>query len=116
VSDSRNGLVSNNAFEPPVTGYRRRAASCYVLGTELYPAEMSEPSMLGCKRLLTADESRKRKPPRTLFVAREQIADMLTRQATHQNIEVVSVPETELMVFIGEARRGYSEHMRGSAR
>jgi hypothetical protein len=92
------------------------AASCFLLGTELYSVELSEPSMLGCKRLLKAGESHKQKLPRTLFVAREQTADVLTRQATRQNIEVVSVPETELLVFISEARQGYSEHMGGRAR
>jgi hypothetical protein len=92
------------------------AASCYMLGTELYPVAMAEPSMLGCKRLLKAGESHKHQLPRTLFVAREQTADMSTRQATRLNIEVVSVPEVELLVFISEARQGYSEHMRGRAR
>jgi hypothetical protein len=87
-----------------------------MLGTELYPVAMAEPSMLGCKRLLKAGESHEHQLPRTLLVAREQTADILTRQATRQNIEVVSVPEAELLVFISEARQGYSEHMRGRAR
>jgi hypothetical protein len=33
----------------------------------------------------------------------------MTREATRQNIEVVRVAENELLIFIGEARQGFSE-------
>jgi hypothetical protein len=36
----------------------------------------------------------------------------MTREAAHQNIDVVRVPEIELLIFIGEARQGFAERFR----
>lgn len=33
----------------------------------------------------------------------------MTIEATQQSIEVVRVPESELLIFIGEARAGFAE-------
>ena len=44
-----------------------------------------------------------------LFVPREDVADRVTVEATQQNIEVVRIPESELLIFIGEAREGFAE-------
>jgi hypothetical protein len=45
----------------------------------------------------------------------EDIAD-LTREATRQNIDVVRVPESELLAFIGEARQGFAERFEEASR
>ncbi|MFO1468495.1 MAG: hypothetical protein U1F35_18975 [Steroidobacteraceae bacterium] len=89
------------------------AASCFLLGSELYPASMAELPGPGCKRLLMAGEAHKQQLPLTLFLAREQVWGELIREATRRKIEVVSVPESELLIFIGEARQSYAEHMQG---
>jgi hypothetical protein len=49
-------------------------------------------------------------------VAREDVADRLTLEATHQRIDVVRVPESELLIFVGEAREGFSERFEELAR
>jgi hypothetical protein len=85
------------------------AASCFILGSEFISATAGEPSQLECRRLLKAAQSHKQQLPKTLLVAREAAADEMTHEATEQDIEVVRVPESELLVFIGEARRGFAE-------
>jgi hypothetical protein len=44
-----------------------------------------------------------------MFVAEEQIPDELCQEAARLNIEVVMVPEDDLLVFIGDARDGFQE-------
>jgi hypothetical protein len=85
------------------------AASCFILSWEFIPATAKEPSRLECRRLLRSGEKHKRQLPKTLFVAREAVADEMTREAVEQDIEVVRVPESELLVFIEEAREGFAE-------
>jgi hypothetical protein len=50
----------------------------------------------------------------TLFIPRENVAELATLEAQEQGIEVVRVPERELMVFIGEARDAFAERFEGS--
>jgi hypothetical protein len=38
----------------------------------------------------------------------------MTREATHQNIDVVRVPGSELLVFVAEARQGFAERFEGA--
>jgi hypothetical protein len=38
----------------------------------------------------------------------------VTLEATQQSIEVVRVPESELLIFIGEAREGFAERFEGT--
>ena len=85
------------------------AASCFILGSEFVPASAPEPTSAQFRRLLKNAQSHKQQLPRTLFIARGDIADVMTREAARQNIEVVRVPESELLVFIGEARQGFAE-------
>jgi hypothetical protein len=47
--------------------------------------------------------------PSTLFIARDAEGEVMTRTAMREDIEVVRVPESELLVFIGEARDGFAE-------
>ena len=85
------------------------AASCFILGSQLIPITAAEPTRAQFRSLLKNAQSHKQQLPATLFIAREDTADLMTREATHQNIEVVRVPESELLVFIGEARQGFKE-------
>ena len=85
------------------------AASCFILGLEFIAANENEPSQLEIRRLLKTGQSHKQQLPQTLFVAREQPSDSIGREATRQGISVVQVPESELLIFIGEAREGFRE-------
>ncbi|MEX0733054.1 MAG: hypothetical protein WD944_11735 [Steroidobacteraceae bacterium] len=85
------------------------AASCYILGSEVIAADRAEPNLQESRRLLEMGRSHKRQLPKTLVIADEQTADVLAREARRHNIEVVRVPESELMLLIGEARDCFDE-------
>ena len=84
-------------------------ASCFILGTEFIPDDAAEPSQLNVRRLLKAGWSHKKRLPQTLFLPREDQGTSIEREAARQKIEVVRVPESELVIFIGEARQGFRE-------
>lgn len=83
------------------------AASCFILGSPFIPVTAPEPTRAQFRSLLKNAQRHKQQLPGTLLIAREDIADLMTREATHQNIDVVRVPESELLVFIGEARQAF---------
>ena len=85
------------------------AASCYLLGSEMIPVTAAEPTRAQFGRLLTHAKRHKQQLPKTLFVPSGDVADQMTLETTQQQIEVVRVPESELLIFIGEARQGYAE-------
>ncbi len=85
------------------------AASCFILGSEFIPATAAEPTRAQFRRLLKKGQRQKEQLPKTLFIAREDVADLIAREATHQSIDVVRVAESQLLVFIGEARQGFAE-------
>ena len=85
------------------------AASCFILGSELISVGTAEPLEMECRRLLKTGRSHHQKLPKTLFVPRGEVAELLTCEAIRQKIEVVPVAESELLVFIGEARQGFAE-------
>jgi hypothetical protein len=90
------------------------AASCFIFGTELIPVSAEEPTQLQIRRLLRDAQRQKQQLPKTLFVSRGDVSDLLTREATRQKIDVVPVAENELLIFIGEARQGYEEWLERS--
>ena len=87
------------------------AASCFLLGSELIPVTATEPTRAEFRRLLKNAQRHKQQLPTTLFVPRGDAADLLTREATQQNIDVVRVPESELLIFTGEARQAFAERL-----
>ena len=89
------------------------AASCFLLCAEAIRASSAEPSTGEFRRMLQKGRKHKQALPRTLFVAREQVSDLMTHEATRQNISVVSVPESELLLFIGEARESFGQQISG---
>lgn len=92
------------------------AASCFILGMELISAAAAEPTQTQFRRLLKNAKSHKKQQPKTLFVAREDVADLITQVATQQKIDVVRIPENELLIFTGEARQAFSERFEESSR
>ena len=87
------------------------AASCFILGSELIPATAtgSTSNRVQFRRLLKNAKRHKNQLPKTLFVPRGDVADLLTGEVERQNIDVVQVAESELLIFIGEARQGFAE-------
>jgi len=91
------------------------AASCYILGSELIAPGKADANLQESRRLLKTGRSHKQELPKTLFIAKEQTADVLAQEAARQNIEVVRVAESELTLFIGEARDFFDQRFgRGS--
>jgi hypothetical protein len=87
------------------------AASCYILGTELISASEAEPSRKQARDMLTAAWAKKGEFPQTLFVPTGRFQGTLKAEAERLGMAVVSAPEDQLLVFIGEARDGYREHL-----
>jgi hypothetical protein len=92
------------------------AASCFILSSKFIHAAAAEPTRAEFRRLLTDAKRHKERLPRTLFVLREDVADRLTLEATQQSIEVVRIPENELLIFIGEARKAFAERFEEAPR
>jgi hypothetical protein len=87
------------------------AASCYILGTELISTSEAEPSQRQARDMLTAAWAKKSAFPQTLFVPTGRFQGTLKAEAERLGMAVVFAPEDQLLVFIGEARDGYREHM-----
>jgi len=92
------------------------AASCFILSSEFIPATATEPTQAAFRRLLKDAKRHKQQLARTLFVPREDVADRVALEATQQSIEVVRVPESELLIFIGEAREAFAERFEEASR
>jgi hypothetical protein len=92
------------------------AASCFILSSEFIPATAAEPTQAAFRRLLKDAKRHKQQLPRTLFVPREDVADRVTLEVTQQSIEVVRVPESELLIFIGEAREAFAKRFEDTSR
>jgi hypothetical protein len=90
------------------------AASCYIFGAEIVPgAGGGDMSQLHARRLLQAALSKSERYPATMFVPEGQFQGALAAEAARKSIAVVSVLESQLLVFTGEAIAGYREHMQG---
>lgn len=89
------------------------AASCFILGNAMIAADQTEPSQMEARRLLHAARTHKKAMPDTLFVPTGQFEAGLFAEANREGIDVVFVQEDQLLVFIGEARQGFREHIQG---
>ncbi len=92
------------------------AASCFILSSEFIPVTAEEPTQADLRRLLENAQRHKQQLPKTLFVPDGEVTDLLTREATQQNIDVVRLSESELLIFIGEARQGFAEEFEDAPR
>lgn len=85
------------------------AAGCYIVGMNMYSARASGPSEVESRRLLKSGHGRAGTFPKKLFVVEEEGPGVLCQEAARLNIEVVTVPEDDLLVFIGNARDGFKQ-------
>jgi hypothetical protein len=87
------------------------AASCFILGEALIPTSEPEPSKTEVLRLLRSAWAHKQEFPVKLFVPSGQFPINLPEEAESQGIEVVRVPEGQLIPFIGEARAAFRQYL-----
>ena len=73
-------------------------------------------SGIEAKRLLKEARAHKNARPKTLFIPNELLANNLTLEAERQKVTIVRVAESQLLVFIGEAREGLSTRRRCQCR
>ena len=85
------------------------AASCYILCSDLVPIQSLGLSHEDARRLLQQGRSHEQRMPKTLYVSTKHGSEELCLEAAQENIEVVMVPERDLLVFIGEARETFRE-------
>jgi len=91
------------------------AASCFILTNAFIPANDKQISTLEARRLLKKGSEQKHELPETLFIPSNETADNLAHEAQRQGVTVVRVPEDQLIMFTGEARKGFKEHLGGES-
>ena len=91
------------------------AASGFILANTFAPIEAPEPPRIAVRELLDQAKSHNGRLPTTLLVPHGQFTRILPDEAGRQGIAVVRVPEDQLQVFIGDARRAFKEHFGGSS-
>lgn len=92
------------------------AASCYIMGHVMVPADQSEPSALEAKRLLRLGWAHKSAYPSKLLVPAGRYQTDLAAEAKRQDIAFVPVPASHLRSFTSDAREGFREFLRGKPR
>ena len=91
------------------------AASCFILTSGLVSAGDAGPSKMEARRMLKKAYAHKKQMPKTLIVPSGQPESNLTLEAERQKVVVVRVPENQLLLFVGEAREGFKEHINGGS-
>lgn len=85
------------------------AASLFILGSKLIPVIAGESARVQFRHLLKNARRHKQQLPKTLFVSRGAVADLIAGEATRRSIDVVPVSESELLIFTEEARQAFAE-------
>lgn len=65
------------------------AAGCFILGPQFICATTVEPARAEFRLLLKNARRHKQQLSDTLFIACEDVAELMTREATHRHIDVV---------------------------
>jgi hypothetical protein len=89
------------------------AASCFILGSAPVASIAAELTQLESRRLLKEAKAHRKQLPKTLFVPTELPSRFLVTEAERMGIQVVRVEEYQLLVFIGEAQKGFRERFGG---
>jgi hypothetical protein len=84
------------------------AASGFILGMELCPESEPEESQALFRQLLRNAEQAARSLPNKLYLVKSDEFELLASAVTDTEMEVFMVPEGELEVFIGEAKRSFA--------
>ncbi|MCA9233768.1 MAG: hypothetical protein KDA57_24230, partial [Planctomycetales bacterium] len=87
------------------------AASCYIVATEFVAVRSKELSKKKSLSMLKHGKSHKNELPRRIYVPAELAAHRFIAEAQKEGIACSRAPESELSVFIEEAREGFQEHV-----
>jgi hypothetical protein len=87
------------------------AASCYILANAMVRSSEREPSELEVRGLFKTAQAHNPRKPRRLFAQAGQPQARIVAEANRRGMEVIRAAESELLVFVGEARRGFKEHV-----
>jgi hypothetical protein len=85
------------------------AASCFILTQMFVSIEIGHPSNVEARQLIEAGYAHKQQLPRILFICSDLPADNLALEAQIRDIDILRVPEQQLMVFIADAKEGFTE-------
>ena len=85
------------------------AASCLILTSIFVSIKVGHPSNVEARQLLEDGYAHKQEMPRTLFISSKLPANNLALEAQSHEINIVRVPEQQLMVFIADAKEGFRE-------
>lgn len=85
------------------------AASCFILTQMFVSIEVGHPSNVEARQLIADGYAHKQELPRILFISSEVPADNLALEAQIHDIKILRVAEEQLMVFISDAKEGFTE-------
>jgi hypothetical protein len=85
------------------------AASCFILGMEMVPIHGTEAEKDLFMQLLEGAHSRANCMPHEILLAHGTGAEEMAPVAARLRVKTREVPETKLMIFIGEAKQSFSE-------
>ena len=91
------------------------AASCFMLGTTTISTSSPELSQMEAKRFLKKGQSHKKQLPMKIFIPDTLLAGQFATEAQRLKIGIQRIPETELNVFIGEARESFKQRFGGGS-
>ena len=86
------------------------AASTFILGTTLIPANQAELTLLDAKRLFKLGAEHKLQAPRTLFVPKDLAAQSVAQEAHRLGVEMLAISPEEMAPFVAEAKAGFKQY------
>jgi hypothetical protein len=86
--------------------------SDFILGTQLVPAGLDEPSALDIKRLLRSATKQRHKAPSKLYIPKGIPLLTISQEATRLGMGVLVVPAKDLSRFTAEATMGFKQYLR----
>jgi hypothetical protein len=85
------------------------AASCFILAMEMLPIRDPEASGSHFVQLLRNAQTKANCLPEKLYLATGSGVDALAPAVTGLGLDTIQVPESDLLIFIGDAKQGFSE-------
>ncbi|MEM1143642.1 MAG: hypothetical protein AAGI88_13765 [Pseudomonadota bacterium] len=89
------------------------AASCYILGTELFSVESASVPEAVAAKLMEAAVNQSNVVPGQIYISSTLPAEDAQPLLAESAIKVSIIPDNELLPFLSEAREGFLEHVGG---
>lgn len=87
------------------------AASCYILANAMVSSGERELSELEVRSLFKSAQAHNPRKPKRLFAPASHLHAQVVAEADRRGMEVIRTSESDLLVFVGEARQGFREHV-----